>query len=129
MTVPGYAAEASLYRTNRSYRGVRRGPAADTGQTVVAQQLIPCRDWCIILSAACLVGVGVAEPETLGVASFGIFACALGLASCLDMCPPDTAPVGGGGGTPPECGVGRRCCERDESGRCTICVPNNAKCP
>jgi hypothetical protein len=129
MAVPGYAAEASLYRTSRSYRGVRRGPAADTGQTVVAQQLIACRDWCVILGIACGVGVGVGVPATLGAASFGIFGCALGFASCLDLCPPDTAPVGGGGGTPPECGVGRRCCDRDESGRCTMCVPTNAKCP
>jgi hypothetical protein len=127
MTVPGYAAEASLYRTNRSYRGVRRGPAAAAGQTVVAQQLIACNDKCAIELGLCEFLCALsAEAPVVTVAC--VLSCWVLFGLCLDDCPPDTAPVGGGG-TPPECGVGRRCCERDESGRCTICVPNNANCP
>jgi hypothetical protein len=41
MPVPGYAAEASLQATNRSYRAVRRGRAVSTHPTVVAQH-DPC---------------------------------------------------------------------------------------
>jgi hypothetical protein len=38
MTLPRYAAEASLYTTSRSYRGVRSTPGGDGGPMVVAQQ-------------------------------------------------------------------------------------------
>jgi hypothetical protein len=41
MALPAYAAEASLYRTSRSYWGARGRPAASAGTTVVAQQ-DPC---------------------------------------------------------------------------------------
>jgi hypothetical protein len=41
MALPGYAATASLYPTNRSYRGARSGPVGATGPTVIAQQS-PC---------------------------------------------------------------------------------------
>lgn len=42
MTLPGYAAAASLYTTSRSYRTVRSGPVGgDVGATVIAQH-DPC---------------------------------------------------------------------------------------
>jgi hypothetical protein len=41
MALPTYAAEASLYRASRSYRGARGRPVADAGTTVIAQQ-DPC---------------------------------------------------------------------------------------
>jgi hypothetical protein len=87
MTIPRYAAEASLYRTSRSYRGTHRGPSGAAGATVIAQQ-DPCA----------IVGGGGGGS-------------------------------GGGGGGPRDCPPGRRCCERDLAGRCTLCIPNNAQCP
>ena len=47
--------------------------------------------------------------------------------------PCDIGGGGGGGGPPPpppDCPRSRpRCCERDQSGRCILCVPTNAQCP
>jgi hypothetical protein len=41
MTLPGYAAAASLYTTSRSYRVASRRPAGNSGRTVIAQH-DPC---------------------------------------------------------------------------------------
>jgi hypothetical protein len=35
--------------------------------------------------------------------------------------PPPPPPIG--------CEVGEKCCERDEQGNCTLCIPHNARCP
>lgn len=48
MNTPGFAAEASLYKTRQSYHGPRSRPAGDAGSTIVAQQgacLTACRPW------------------------------------------------------------------------------------
>jgi hypothetical protein len=41
MTLPGYAAAASLYTTSRSYRQARLRPAGSSGPTLIAQH-DPC---------------------------------------------------------------------------------------
>jgi hypothetical protein len=84
MTLPRYVADASLYRSSRSYPEAHRGLADADAATVIAQQ-DPCA----------LVGGG----------------------------------GGGGSGAPLDCPPGRRCCERDETGRCSLCIPCNAQCP
>jgi hypothetical protein len=54
MALPGYATEASLYRTGRSYRGAS-SLANDSGLAVVAQQ-IPCDVLCAIRWQVCNIG-------------------------------------------------------------------------
>jgi hypothetical protein len=87
MAIPRFAAEASLYRTSRSYRGAQPAPSGAAATTVIARQ-DPCA----------IVGGGGGGG-------------------------------GGAGGAPRDCPPGRRCCERDQTGRCTLCIPNSAVCP
>jgi hypothetical protein len=122
MTLPGYAADASLYRTSRSYRGSSGGSARLAGPAVVAQQL-DCHTSCALRWELCNLGCAVGTGPLVLLC---LAACGASFGLCLNACPPTG---GGGGGPTPECGIGRRCCERDETGRCTLCVPNNAVCP
>jgi hypothetical protein len=123
MALPGYAAEASLYRTSRSYRGAPSSLATDVGQTVIAQQ-IDCDALCAGKWQACNIGCAISGGIFL---PFCLAGCLVAFGLCLSDCP--SGGGGGGGGGSGECGIGRRCCERDENGRCTICIPNNAQCP
>ena len=54
--------------------------------------------------------------------------CVIGLCTgiCLPpgaACPPPSRPP------PIGCEVGEKCCERDEQGNCTDCIPHNQRCP
>ena len=124
MALPGYAADASLYRTRQSYRGAYSGPIGADGRTVLSQQ-VDCNTLCAIKWQVCNIGCATSSGPLVFLC---LAACGAAFGLCLNGCP-SGGNGGGGGGTPPECGLGRRCCERDENGRCTICIPNNASCP
>jgi hypothetical protein len=72
MSLPEYAAEASLYRTSRSYQGFNGGTAGNAGQTVVAQQFggllgLRCQDSCGLDYGACLLGCAFASGPLMAV--------------------------------------------------------------
>ena len=119
MALPGYAAELSLYRTSRSYRTLSGGLAGVAGPTVLAQQT-ECQ-------SSCASDANVCRTLCIIFASFFTGLCINACNAAYDDCLNDCSS--GGGGSPPECGQGRRCCERDENGRCRICIPANAQCP
>lgn len=98
MEIPGFKAEASLYRGRHAYY-TYSGGAGDPGLNVVMQQL-SCQDECLLAYGACaLLGLwgGI----------FGEGGCMYALWQCGQACPP---PGGGGGGEvqppPPVCTQG-----------------------
>jgi hypothetical protein len=124
MAIPGYAAVASLYKTTRLYRGCSGVAGVEAGPNVVAQQ-IDCETGCALRWQLCNIGCAISTGPLVPLC---LAACGASLAICLNGCPPS-------GGSPPpppppgECPRGRRCCERDPDGRCTLCVPEGAQCP
>jgi hypothetical protein len=61
MAIPGYAAEASLYKTTRLYRGYSGVAGVEEGPNVVAQQ-IGCEAACRASFAICLNGCPPPPP-------------------------------------------------------------------
>jgi hypothetical protein len=122
MAIPGYSAEASLYKTTRLYRGYSGVAGVDAGPNVVAQQ-IDCSLGCALKWQACNIGCAVGSGPFLPLCLAG---CGVQFALCLNSCPSN-------GGPPPpppgDCPRGQRCCERDVNGQCTLCVPAGAQCP
>jgi hypothetical protein len=130
MGLPGYAAEASLYRTSRSYRGARRGPAGDSGLTVVAQQ-IDCSGLCAIKWQLCNIGCATGSGPLVFLC---LAACGVAFGLCLNDCPSG----GGGGGVPRCCPPGRTCrcggrCVTNPNGTISCvggeCLTPNQQCP
>jgi hypothetical protein len=134
MALPGYAADASLYRTSQPYRGTRSEPVGDAGTTVVAQQItFTCRDSCVASALLCGLGCAWATGPFAWVCPL---LCVGGLALCLGRCPPDI--VGGGGGVPQCCPPGRTCrcggqCVTNPNGTIScvdgLCLTPNQQCP
>jgi hypothetical protein len=124
MALPGYAADRSLYQSGRSYRGHRRPSGIDGGtRLLLAQDETACRLLC--QGRFFLCGLGCTASGPLG--ALCALGCFVDAVTCMEACNPPGGGGGSGGGG--ECGVGRRCCERDETGQCTLCVPNAAQCP
>jgi hypothetical protein len=116
MALAGYAAEASLYRTGRSYVG-RNRPTGNAGAMVVPQ--LDCGAGCALKWQVCNIGCVSSGPFL----PLCLAACGGALALCLNGCP--SGGGGGGGGS----GGNRVCCERDPSGRCRIFKPPGGQCP
>jgi hypothetical protein len=130
MAVPGYAADASLYRTSGYYRGASSGPAGDVGLTVVTQQ-VDCDALCAIKWQACNIGCAISGGIFL---PFCLAGCLVSFTSCLNDCPNG----GGGGGAPRCCPVGRTCrcggrCVTNPNGTIScvdgVCLTPNQECP
>lgn len=136
MTIPGFAAEASLYPSRGRYTAVR----CDDGfghHALVSPQACG-----VFKSLACnglILGCVACAAFTPNVpAVVGCFAACLGgffgyCRECIDVL--DVPENGGGDG-----GVGdgnppggtcfpNKCCEWGDNGECTLCVPRNATCP
>jgi hypothetical protein len=130
MALPGYAAEASLYRTSRSYRGAS-GLADDSSLAVVAQQ-ISCEASCAIRWQLCNIGCAVGTGPLVLLC---LAACGASLGFCLGGCP---SGGGGGGGVPQCCPPGRTCrcggrCVTNPNGTISCvggqCLTPNQQCP
>ena len=105
MSTPGFAAEASLYKTRQVYRGFGPGLGRDAALNVVPQ--LSCSDTCWVYYGLCLLGSG---GNPLAAA-----ACFAGFLFCEVTC-----PSGGGGGG----GGGPLCCPQGTTCRCGgTCVP------
>jgi hypothetical protein len=101
VNIPGFAAEASLYKSRQVYRGY--GGGGDTAPRVVAAQL-SCSDSCALQYTLCLVGAVSGGPLVTAL-------CFANFARCESTCP---GSGGGGGGfqNRPNCNcpVGTTCC-------------------
>ena len=117
MNIPGYAAEASLYKTTQVYRhgGV---PTTGSASYVVAAQN-PCQQACesklALTLKCCADGYPFNAPTWFWCNSINAFDCVdLGgttFASCMKKCVTGgTGGGGGGGGLRPCCPTGSRCC-------------------
>jgi hypothetical protein len=123
VNTPGFAAEASLYKTGQAYRGYNGMANGAAARGVVAQQL-DCQGSCALQYGACLLTTG----GIAAIVCYGLFVY------CMINCP---QPGGGGPPPPPECcPPGSRCC-----GECVVlpnggevcrngkCVRSNQGCP
>ncbi len=145
MSMPGFAAEASVYKTNNHYRLTTGGSFRSDGNTNVVPQ--GC-GW--VKGSLCgVVIVGGAAACTVACLApggqAGCYFCWVGFlgasfAFCKDCIPDwmraiidafegggggDGGGGGGGGGVP------KKCCEWDETrpGHCILWVPKGGECP
>src|ERR1700722_6625815 len=98
MIIPGFTAEASVYRTTQSYRATTGSSPALTASSITPQ--LDCSSKCTLEYTACLAGClfagGACIPR-----------CALAFGLCQDGCGGSGGGGGGGGGGPgpnPRCG-------------------------
>lgn len=147
--IPGFTAEAALYRTNNHYQFAAGGSFLSDGNKSVTPQ--GC-GWIKggICGAFIAGGIAVCTASCLASPALGGFPCYLCWTSflggtygyCRDCIPGwmraliDVFEGGGGssGGSSSGGGGGpvrdpRRCCERNEFGRCIFSVPRNEACP
>ena len=124
MTIPRFAAEASIYRSAAVYSGYSR--ANKIRSDVMAASV--CTDLCDIGKDACEVAAGT-NPL--------LFAdCIVAWEICKSLCDGDSGGGGGGRTNPPHCGCGanKKCC-----GQCVHqpggivfcdgdCIPLSQKC-
>lgn len=128
MNIPGYAAEASLYKTRRMYRGPTGTFGAGAAPHIITAAL-DCGDKCALESEVCTLACAV------GSGGFGLFVCLLAcgvqFADCLSNCPSNGS---GGGGLHLCCPYGTTCrC----GGKCVpgkgcvggVCLRPNQECP
>jgi len=82
MSLPGFTADTSLYRTSRSYRGSPSGLVGDAGPTIVAQQF-GCEFWCFVRLHACNAGCAASPfpPACLAL-------CGIAWDACMQDCNP-----------------------------------------
>ena len=156
MSIPTFAAEASLYKSTRLYRGYGGRTRLDTASNVVAAAS-DCEIACGVADATCLAACTASGPFTPLCWAGCQVATVLCLSRCQggggdpSCCPPGTTcscgghcfsglctgiclPPGAACPPPPPpppigCEVGEKCCERDEDGNCTLCIPHNQGCP
>ena len=106
MILPGFTADASLYRTMNLYRS---GPLANTligpGEGLVSLQL-DCGLSCAATWTVCNVGCA------LSLDPFCLVGCGVNFVDCLENC----SSGGGGGGGPPSCCPPGKSCQC--GGRC-----------
>jgi hypothetical protein len=127
MNMPGFAAEASLYRSNAHYSS-SSCPGYVSGNQVSPQSCGGFKQlFCNGLILACNGCLALLPSIPL---VLGCYAVCLGgwygyCGECLDVIdiPPVNGGGGGGGG-----GMPKTCCERNEWGRCIVWVPKGEKC-
>jgi hypothetical protein len=145
MNVPGFAAEASLYRTRQAYHGSNL--AADVAQVggVVPSQICgqDCYLACASVAGACGIGCFTSLltpgtfvfPEGAGVllAACLSLVCGFSLGGCLLNCPPCPPPKPGPGGQPDctstGCPGNLECCDCLDQPFCTTLKACARVCP
>jgi hypothetical protein len=146
MNIPGYTAEASVYKTNNHYRLTAGGSFPSDGNTTVTPQDCSWFFELPICAGVIAGGVAVCTASCLAGAAAGPLGgipCALcwttflgaSYGFCRDCIPEwmraliDAVSGDGGGGGGVVCGSNQKCCETDAQGRCTLCSPPHGQCP
>jgi hypothetical protein len=142
MNMPGFTAEAAIYRTSSQYTAsyMARHPGSGLNNSLVISpqacsfgRNILCNGWIL----GC-IGCTAFFPSVPGM--IACYAACMGsmfayCRNCLDFIdiPENSNGSGGvsGGGGPPAGGTcfPNKCCEWGENGECTLCIPRNAACP
>jgi hypothetical protein len=129
MNIPGFVAEASLYKSSQAYRGYCGATSGDTAFAIVPSQI--CGTDCYYACAGGFFGCGIAcylslvLGAVIGPAEIVVFigclglACGSGAALCAAQCPPCSGDGDGGGGG----GGPRPCCPASRPFCCGSCVP------
>jgi hypothetical protein len=138
MYVPGYTADASLYRSARMYRPfnsvkLTQATAAAPRLTLAQVSGTDCIALCQAVEASCAVACLWAGP---GLPACEV-ACAVADTACVLLCPPGPADGGGGFGGGPRrcCPPGTRCCGAcvplpSKGFQCDdVCVGPHESCP
>jgi hypothetical protein len=129
--IPGFGAEASLYRTIDVYQSAY-GKFADAASTGVVPQQSLCELGCVALQRVCHVGCAGISVYAPWLVPACLIRCAEHLTDCIERCnaPPPPAPPSGPP-TPPICSVDvcppvgpLRCCGGLQC-RNGLCVPAN----
>jgi hypothetical protein len=122
MNIPGFAAQASLYKSGQPYWGL--GGGGNTAPRVVAALL--CENSCYLDVGICTLGC-ISDLNAACVAL-----CVAAGVKCLNGC---AGGGGAGGGAKGCCPIGKKCC-----GQCVrvpgkgvqcddVCVGRNEQCP
>ena len=98
MNIPGFAAQASLYKSGQAYWGLRGG--GNTAPRVVAALL--CEAICELEYSACAVLCGLNPACQVP--------CDRALVRCLNGCLGGGGGGGAGGGAKGCCPIGKKCC-------------------
>lgn len=140
MNMPGFTAEAAIYRTSSrytvSYKVQHLGSGLNESLVIFPQACsfgrnIICNGWIL----GC-IGCTAFFPSVP--AMIACYAACMGsmftyCRDCLDFIdiPENGSGGGGGGGGPPAGGTcfPNKCCEWGENAECTLCIPRNAACP
>jgi hypothetical protein len=144
VNMPRLTAGVSLYRSTNQYRGATQGHLRDGVSPGVSPQGCGfvkgavCAGFIAGGSGLCTITCLTGEPLLCG----GCWVTALGAvySSCKECIPAwmralvdafesggSSGGSGGGGGGPVR--DPKRCCERNEFGRCILSVPRNEPCP
>ena len=133
MSIPGYAAEASLYKSSWSYWTYGRGSSVrDNPQSVVFQE--DCQSQCAFQYQQCLDNCGCAPGFTkCGNICTDVRFDGSNCGTCGHACKGRVIRVGTGP-SPFFCFYGRclcqgQCCNQDEAGNCIECAVPPAQCP
>jgi hypothetical protein len=122
MNIPGFAAQASLYKSGQAYCGL--GGGGNTAPRVVAALL--CETGCELDVGLCVLGC-IPDLNPICVTT-----CVVAGVNCLNGC---GGGGGAGGGAKGCCPIGKKCC-----GQCNrvpgkgvqcddVCVGRNEQCP
>lgn len=95
MIIPGFTAEASVYRTTQSYRTTTGGSLGPTGESIAPQ--LDCSSKCTAEYTACLAGCVFAGGACIP-------GCFVAFTLCQDGCSGGGGGGGGGPGPNPRCG-------------------------
>jgi hypothetical protein len=137
MALPGYTADASVYKTMQSYRGHTSKSEFSSTLRITAQDSYACSGICAFGNASTCVFPCLAASSVLGPlgAALCVAACAGAFAACVNACEnppvyPDPSPNPTIPPTPAQCGCpsGQKCCECDDN-ICRLCVGGNQVCP
>ena len=140
--MPGFAAEASLYKTRGLYRGYGAMTGPDTSSTVAPADANydctnSCLGWAEAGAVVCMLAAGLFTPAAGATCLMGDALTAL---KCIIACPPPGnggGGNGGGGGPAPCCGYfrtcrcGGKCVNVNGQLRCVdgFCLGPNERCP
>lgn len=108
MNIPGFAAEASLYKTLQMYRGYSGAAGGDAAPIVVpADYLQDCLNSCGQQEEICagVCAVSIWSPPAFVGCEYG---CYIKFLICLSMC--QASHIGGPPPPPACCPTGARCC-------------------